>query len=148
MTKSTANIAADVLAPDDRLYVVVGVLVNETGELLIQQRRLGTPKAGKWEFPGGKLEKGESPIEGLARELEEELGVTVSQCQPLTIVTFDYDHARVWLDTYLVTDFDGVPIGREGQRIGWVLLEKMEGYDLLPAVAPIVEGYRKYLQGK
>ena len=111
-----------------------------------RQRREVTPKAGKWEFPGGKLENGESPAEGLARELKEELAIVVTESQPLTVVTFDYDHARVWLDTYLVTAFEGEPAGCEGQNVAWVSLEGMDRYDLLPAVAPIVDGYKQYLR--
>lgn len=112
--------------------------------MLIQQRRPGTPKPGKWEFPGGKLEEGEEPAHALERELKEELGIEVGQIAPLTAVTHNYDHARVWLDTYLVTEFDGEPEGREGQNIAWVSLEQIRQFDVLDAVIPIVQAIREF----
>jgi 8-oxo-dGTP diphosphatase len=134
----------DYKAPDNRLYVVVGILQNVHGYVLIQQRRPGTPKPGKWEFPGGKLEEGEEPAHALERELKEELGIEVGQIAPLTAVTHNYDHARVWLDTYLVTEFDGEPEGREGQNIAWVSLEQIRQFDVLDAVIPIVQAIREF----
>ena len=133
-------------APDGRLYVVVGILKDEGGRLFVQQRRSGTPKAGKWEFPGGKLEADELPQEALARELKEELGIAVLSSKKLTVVTHDYDHARVWLDTYLVTKFTGVPQGKEGQMFDWVDVnseEEMSRFDFLPAVFPIVDAIQQ-----
>ena len=94
-----------------------------------------------WEFPGGKLESGEEPAAGLARELKEELGIAVTACQPLTVVTHDYDHARVWLDTYLVTGFEGEATGLEGQEISWVRPDDFSRFDLLPAVYPILDAF-------
>ncbi len=135
-------------APGDRLYVVVGLLKDHEGKLFVQQRRAGTPKAGKWEFPGGKREIGETPEQALARELREELGILVQSCEPLTVVTYDYEHAKVWLDTYLVTAFDQTPTGREGQAISWVDVgnpAELEKFDFLAAVFPILEVYRNYL---
>ena len=132
----------DPAAPDNRLYVVVGVLRDPDNKVLIQQRRPGTPKSGKWEFPGGKLESGEDPVAGLSRELNEELGVHIFTANPLTVVTHDYDHARVWLDTYLVTEFEGNPSGLEGQQIAWAKLEDIGGFDVLDAVWPIVNALK------
>ncbi len=132
-------------APDDRLYVVVGVLTDSCGRVFIQQRKVGTPKAGKWEFPGGKLEQGETPEQGLSRELREELNIRVNDCLPLVTTTHDYDHARVWLDTYLIKDFLGQPVGHEGQQIAWVEISRMSEFDLLPAVFPIVDALVEYV---
>lgn len=130
-------------APDNRLHVVVGVIEDSRGRLLIQQRRPGTPKAGQWEFPGGKVESGESPGTALARELEEELGIVDARSTPLAEIGHDYDHARVWLDTRLVTSFHGQARGREGQTIAWVPAEEIPGYDVLAAVHPILTAYRR-----
>jgi len=132
-------------APDNRLYVVVGLIKDSEGKLFIQQRRPGAPKAGKWEFPGGKREQGETPQQALSRELQEELGIIVLSSKPLTVVTHDYQHANVWLDTYLITEFDRTPIGREGQTISWVDVDDpadLEKYDFLAAVFPILEAYK------
>lgn len=133
-----------IAAPDNRLYVVVGVIINDDGRLLIQQRRPGTPRAGQWEFPGGKLEQGEAPGTALSRELMEELGIRVKTSSPLTVVTHDYDHARVWLDTRLVTRFDGEPRGMEGQEIAWVEAEAVTRYDILEAVHPILDALASF----
>jgi len=125
--------------PDGRLYVVVGVLQNGNGELLMQQRLSGKPCEGQWEFPGGKLERHETPQEGLARELKEELGIDIRAAVPLTRVGFDYDHANVWLDVYRVTRFEGVASGGEGQNIRWLEVGEIRKLDLLKAVPPILD---------
>ena len=131
------------MAQENRLHVVVGVLKDADGRVLIQERRPGTPKPGKWEFPGGKLEKGEEPWAGLTRELFEELGVAVIEADSLTTVTHDYDHAKVRLDTFLVTRFDGEPLGKEGQQIAWTLIANIGDFDVLEAVWPIVSALKK-----
>lgn len=126
-------------AIDGRLYVVVGILRDARGRVLIQKRRPGTPRSGQWEFPGGKVENGETPHQALARELKEELGISIGHSNPFTVITHDYDHARVWLDTYHISEFDGEPAGCEGQEIAWVEVENVIDYDVLDAVYPIVE---------
>ena len=133
----------DHVTSENRLYVVVGILQDSEGRVLIQQRRPGTPKPGKWEFPGGKLESGEQPHQGLKRELTEELGVKVVKADPLKIITHDYDHARVRLDTYLIKKFGGEPSGMEGQKIAWTKLERIGDFDVLEAVWPIVTAIRE-----
>jgi len=131
--------------PEDRLYVVVGILTDDAGRVFIQKRRPGTPKEGKWEFPGGKLESGEAPRQALERELDEELNIRVTELIPLTVVTHDYSHAKVWLDTYIVTGFEGRPSGSEGQEIAWTTLDQINQYDELEAVYPIAEALRSHM---
>ncbi len=133
----------DTAVPENRLHVVVGVIADSRGRLLIQQRRPGTPKAGQWEFPGGKVEPGESPGLALARELEEELGIEHVVSTPLAKIRHDYDHARVWLDTRLVTSFRGQARGREGQSVAWVHAEEIPRYDVLEAVHPILAAFHR-----
>ena len=127
------------IAPESRLYVVVGVVKNRSGKYLLQQRPPGKPCEGQWEFPGGKLEAAETPLKALARELKEELGIDVMEASPLTQIKQDYEHARVWLDVYLVESYVGDAEGREEQLIAWLdpyeILEK----DILPPVIPIIE---------
>ena len=137
-----------VAGPEDRLYVMVGVIVDHQGRLLIQQRRAGTPRAGQWEFPGGKLEQGEAPEAALARELMEELGIEVVASTELAVITHDYDHARVWLDTRLVTRFNGTARGLEGQPIAWVKAEEVTDFDILEAVPPILNALENYRSSK
>ena len=128
-----------------RVQVAVGILVREDKALLIQQRRAGTACAGQWEFPGGKLEDGESPETALNRELREELGIELSETSFLSRVEHDYEHANVSLHTYLIYRWTGEPQGLEGQAISWDLPERLTTYDLLEAAHPMLEQVRRRL---
>ncbi len=128
-----------IIAPDSRLYVVVGVLRNPQGQLLVQQRLPGKPCAGQWEFPGGKVEKNESSQQALIRELNEELGVSVENIILLTQIAHDYDHANVWLDVYLIDNFEAQVTNREGQNFAWKSIEEIRKIDVLAAVHPILD---------
>jgi 8-oxo-dGTP diphosphatase len=121
------------------IHVVAGVLVRDDASVLIAQRLPGTHMAGRWEFPGGKLEPGEIPSAGLARELREELGVEVLAAEPLLHLSHQYTDRHVHLDVWLVTQYQGVPRSLEGQALQWVLPELLHGIDLLEADAPIIE---------
>lgn len=125
-------------ARDRRLYVVVGILRRDDC-LLIQQRMPGKPCAGQWEFPGGKVEAGETPGRALRREMQEELGVAVLTARPLAELPFDYAHARVWLEVFLVDSFAGEVVGREGQQTRWLTLAEIRQLDILEAVPPILD---------
>lgn len=124
------------------LYIAVGVLTAEDGRVLIAKRLPGKPGAGKWEFPGGKREKGESVGAALARELDEELGVRVRGTRPLLRFGHDYSDRRVLLDIHRVTAWDGEPHGREGQELAWCRPDDLFDYDLLEANAPVVAALR------
>ena len=126
-------------APDNRLYVVVGVIRSHDGKLLIQPRPIGKPCAGQWEFPGGKLEVGETPGDALSRELKEELGIAITQFSPFMQLGFDYDHANVWLDVFLVTAFEGSEESLEGQSLRWLGIGEIRKLELLEAVYPILD---------
>jgi 8-oxo-dGTP diphosphatase len=121
------------------LHVVVGILTNNKDEVLITQRRSGTHLAGMWEFPGGKLEPGEVPVDALSRELYEELGVEVTQAEPFIRVHYHYPERDVLLDVWKVTQYVGEAYGREQQPLQWVLPEQLNGYDLPPADIPILK---------
>ena len=136
-----------ITGPDYRLYVVVGVLRNSRNQFLIQQRLQGKPCAGQWEFPGGKLEENEDPIEGLARELDEELGITIANCLPLIQIAHDYDHANVWLDVYFIDNFLGGARSQEGQKFEWKTLDQIYEMDVLEAVPPILEAVAELKTG-
>ncbi|NSX17796.1 NUDIX domain-containing protein [Cupriavidus taiwanensis] len=117
--------------------VAVGVLVQPDGRFLLAQRPAGKPYEGYWEFPGGKLEPGESVEAALARELHEELGLDVTQCERWHILEHDYPHAYVRLHFCKVTDWQGEPVGREGQAFSWQGTPVTVG-PLLPATIPVV----------
>ena len=119
------------------IQVACGVLVNAAGEVLIAQRPEGKIATGKWEFPGGKIESGESPLQALVRELHEELGVEVRAARRLIRFRHDYSDRCVMLDTWLVSRFDGAPHSRERQRFDWVRADALRALDTLPTVAPI-----------
>jgi 8-oxo-dGTP diphosphatase len=113
--------------------VACGVLLNTAGEVLIAERPPGRIAAGKWEFPGGKIEPGETAQAALRRELNEELGIEVLEAQPLLRLRQDYSDRSVWLDTWLVTAYDGQLRGREKQRLAWARPDALAAYDLLPS---------------
>lgn len=127
------------------IHVAAGVLVNAQGGVLIAQRLPGTHMAGRWEFPGGKLETGEGPRQGLDRELREELGIDVQLAEPLMSLSHHYADRHVHLDVWLVTEFRGEPESLEGQALQWVLPEMLHTIDLLEADAPIIDALRDRL---
>ena len=118
--------------------VAVGVLIGADGRFLLTSRPEGKVYAGYWEFPGGKLEAGESVEAALARELHEELGIVVTACHLWHTLEHDYPHAYVRLYFCKVTDWTGEPHGREGQAFSWQSLP-VNVDPLLPAAIPVLE---------
>lgn len=125
--------------PDSRLQVVVGVVADKKNRYLIQQRPEGKVCAGLWEFPGGKIEQGESAELALVRELKEELDITIRNPQYLTEIHYNYDHARVALSVFLVREYEGVPKSLENQVYDWVQKSDISKRDVLEAVFPILK---------
>ena len=119
--------------------VAAAVLRDASGRVLISQRPEGKQLAGYWEFPGGKIAAGESAEQALARELAEELGVSMKCCHPLLQLRHDYPDCEVELAVYLVDEYAGQPQGLEAQALKWVWPAELEGEALLPADRPIVE---------
>lgn len=122
-----------------RVHVAVGVIENAQDEILISLRGASQHQAGKWEFPGGKVEAGEAVDVALARELREELGIEVLTCSPLMTVSHDYTDKAVLLDVWRVTAFGGEPHGLEGQPVRWVARADLAGYDFPEANTPIMQ---------
>ena len=120
------------------LQVVVGIVAGADGTVLITRRSDDVHQGGLWEFPGGKVEHGESAIEALGRELHEELGIMLRAAEPLLQVDHTYPDRRVLLDVWRVTDFRGEPHGREGQPLVWVSPDEMEHFAFPAADAQIV----------
>jgi 8-oxo-dGTP diphosphatase len=130
-----------------RVRVVVAVIKNNKEQILISLRKKMVPQGGKWEFPGGKIEGGESIESALARELEEELGIVVINSIPLINVTYDYTGLKVRLYARVVEDYSGLAVGREGQKIQWVDKKLLSDYKFPEASEPIIKAIklaRKY----
>ena len=129
------------------MKVVAAALVRSGGapQVLIAQRPLGKWQAGRWEFPGGKIEAGETPRDALARELREELGVDVHGAQPLGLFAYAYPDRNVEIDLWLVTQFSGEPLGLDGQTLRWVTPQQLSTCDLLEADQPMIEPLRQWL---
>jgi len=108
------------------VHVAVGVIQNCAGQVLIALRSPGAHQGGLWEFPGGKCEPGEAVEVALARELAEELGITVLEQEPLCRIHHDYGDKQVLLDVWRVTAFSGIASGREGQPLRWVAPDALE----------------------
>ena len=118
--------------------VAVGIVMRRDGTVLLGQRVPGKPYAGWWEFPGGKVEPGESVEQALARELHEELGLSVGRSLPWVVRDFVYPHATVRLHFRRVVDFDGEPRSREGQAFVWRSPRSVDVAPLLPASVPVL----------
>ena len=121
-----------------RLTVVAAALVDAAGQVLIAQRPPGKWAAGRWEFPGGKVEPGEAEEAALRRELREELGVDVERCERLGAVRHRYADREVDLALWLVLSFHGTPGGVEGQALRWLPAAALEAADLLEADLPLL----------
>ena len=131
----------------DALRVVAAVLVDRQGQVLIAQRPPGKWQAGRWEFPGGKLEPGETEAAAVRRELAEELGIRVDAAERLADITHDYPDRRVAIGLWLVLRHEGEPVGLDGQALRWVTPDSLETCDLLEADLPMLPALRAALGG-
>ena len=111
-----------------RVHVVAAAIFDDQGRVLISQRPAHVHQGGLWEFPGGKLEEGESAEQALHRELSEELGIEVRHAQPLITVPYSYPEHHVRLDVWQVTEFEGDARGCEGQPLAWVSSDQLDEY--------------------
>ena len=123
---------------DAAVHVVAGVLRDTRGRILLARRTEGRDLAGAWEFPGGKLEPGESPAKALERELFEELGIHIGKIEPLICVPQRYTSKNIVLDVYTVLSYIGKPKGLEKQALAWSPVEKLISYPMPPADKPVV----------
>jgi 8-oxo-dGTP diphosphatase len=129
------------------LLVAACVLIDGQGRVLIARRPEGRAMAGLWEFPGGKLEPGESPEDALARELREELGVDVSRTclAPFVFASHAYERFHLLMPLFLCRRWRGTPVPREGQTIRWVMPDELAEYPFLPADRPLLPMLRDLL---
>lgn len=120
------------------LHVAVGVIQNKQGQILIAKRAASAHQGGLWEFPGGKVDAGETLQQALRRELKEELAIEVVNSEPLIQIRHDYSDKSVFLDVHKVTDFVGEAKGNEGQPIIWVEPGDLKSFEFPAANRPII----------
>ena len=119
--------------------VAVGILIDDAGRVLVTRRAPGAHQGGLWEFPGGKVEEGETLLGALTRELREELGVRVESTEPLLVLEHDYGDKQVRLGVHRVTRWSGQPRGLEGQPLAWQRPEQLRDWAFPAANRLILE---------
>ena len=124
------------------VLVVAAALFDRAGRVLIAQRPAGKPLAGRWEFPGGKVDAGESERQALARELREELGIEVLAARPFMRLTHAYAERDVALSLWIVERFSGEPRSLDAQALKWVAPGRLGSEDILEADQPFIEALR------
>ncbi len=129
------------------VLVAAAALIDADGRVMIAKRPEGKPMAGLWEFPGGKVNDGELPETALVRELEEELGldITESCLAPFTFASHAYDDFHLLMPLYLCRVWKGQPVPREGQELKWVQPVRLGDYPMPDADKPLVALLRDYL---
>ena len=120
------------------VHVAAAVIIRPDGQFLLASRPADKPYPGYWEFPGGKIEAGESAHQALIRELDEELGIQVTQATPWLVRQFDYAKLRVVLSFFRVTAWQGEPQPREGQTFSWQSAHNIQVAPVLAANTPII----------
>lgn len=131
-----------------KLVLVAAVaLIDPEGRVLLAQRPAGKPMEGLWEFPGGKIDPGESPEEALIRELQEELGIdTWQSClAPLTFASHSYPDFHLLMPVFACRKWDGIVTGREGQALKWVRAQDLKSYPMPEADKPLIPILRDWL---
>lgn len=129
------------------VLVAAAALIDRDGRVLLTQRPERRAMAGLWEFPGGKVEPGETPERALIRELREELGIgTWQSClAPLTFASHGYADFHLLMPLFACRKWEGVPAGREGQKLAWVRARDLARFPMPPADAPLVPILRDWL---
>ncbi|MBB2835638.1 UNVERIFIED_ORG: 8-oxo-dGTP diphosphatase [Rhizobium esperanzae] len=122
------------------LLVAACALIDADGRILLAQRPEGKSLAGLWEFPGGKVEPGETPEETLVRELEEELGIKtkIACLAPLTFASHSYETFHLLMPLYICRRYEGIAQAREGQALKWVRAQALRDYPMPPADEPLI----------
>lgn len=139
--------AAPAPKPGRVLLVTAVALIDTDGRVLLAQRPEGKSLAGLWEFPGGKVEPGETPEAALIRELYEELGINTwhSCLAPLTFASHSYDDFHLLMPLFACRRWQGMVQPREGQQLAWVRPERLRDYPMPPADEPLIPILRDWL---
>ncbi|TCD13714.1 (deoxy)nucleoside triphosphate pyrophosphohydrolase [Oricola cellulosilytica] len=122
------------------VLVAACALLDADNRILLAQRPDGKAMAGLWEFPGGKMEHGETPEHALVRELREELGIRteIACLSPLTFASHAYESFHLLMPLYVCRKYTGIPVAREGQRLKWVKARSLRDFPMPPADIPLV----------
>lgn len=121
-----------------KLQISVGIIRNPQGEIFITQRSADAHMANKLEFPGGKIEEGESSEQALVRELQEEVGITVKSCGLFDKLEYQFPDRHITLWFWLVESWEGEPWGKEGQPGRWIAQNALNAGDFPPANEPVI----------
>ena len=155
MSKSMPNIEADATVnnsglinpgpiTEDHIHVVAAVIWNPSrSQFLIGRRQKGKHLQDYWEFPGGKLESGESPWQALQRELTEEISIVATKAEPYLQVYHRYPDRNILLDTWVVQAYQGLVDAREQQQLAWTGLDQVDQYLFPPADIPIIDALKR-----
>ncbi len=129
------------------VLVAAAALIDRDNRVLLAQRPAGKAMAGLWEFPGGKVDDGETPEVALMRELEEEVGIrTWTSClAPLSFASHGYDTFHLLMPLFACRRWEGQPVAREGQALAWVRPERLRDYPMPPADVPLIPILRDWL---
>ena len=129
------------------VLVVACALVDVDGRVLICKRPQGKSLAGLWEFPGGKVEAGETPEAALIREMDEELGITITQSclAPFVFASHTYETFHLMMPLYLCRRWSGVVVAKEHGALAWVKPNALSNYEMPPADAPLIAYLRDFL---
>ena len=126
------------MSSTSHVHVAVAVIKNQQGQIFIAKRPEDSHQGGLWEFPGGKVESGETVLEALKRELVEEVGIDIIKANPLIRIPHDYADKSVLLDVWQVEEFSGNAFGNEGQETLWINKDSFSEYDFPLANLPII----------
>lgn len=129
------------------VLVVAAALIDAEGRVLLAQRPAGKSMAGLWEFPGGKVEPGETPEAALVRELHEELGIDVraEDLKPLTFASYTYDTFHLLMPVFACRRWTGAMKSKEGQAVTWATAAALSDYAMPPADIPLIEHLRRIM---
>ncbi len=135
------------MSSPDTLLVVAVALVDDDNRVMIAQRPQGKSMAGLWEFPGGKVEHGETPETALIRELKEELSIDVTEAclAPFTFASHTYEKFHLLMPLYVCRRWSGIPRPNEGQTLKWVRANQLANYEMPPADIPLIAMLRDLL---
>lgn len=130
------------------LFVSAIALIDDAGRVLLAQRPEGKDMAGLWEFPGGKVESGETPEAALVREIEEELKIHIEEkdLQPLTFASHRYERFHLFMPLFACRKWQGVPHPQEGQQISWATPKEFTLYPMPPADVPLAEHVLRHMK--